>query len=253
MITTSTSSLYSSAANAPGSRAKRVAIIQSNYVPWKGFFDLINAVDEYIILDSVQFTRRDWRTRNRIKTAGGERWLSIPVSAHQHRSLRINEVEIANADWSRRHWDALRSAYLRTPFFAHQARWLEPLYQDLSSERLLTRVNERLLRAICAELGIGTVISRDTDYALPRDESASARLLSLCLQTGASAYVSGPSARAYLDTSLFEAQGVEVNWMEYADYPIYPQPHGPFRHEVSILDLLFCTGPSAREYALPRG
>jgi len=229
----------------PREEVKRVAIVQSSYVPWKGYFDMINLADELILLDSVQFTRRDWRNRNRIKTPQGARWLTIPVITKGRYLQRIDEVEVEDPGWADRHWRTLGQHYQASPCFATMRELVQPLFFEGDQSRL-TEINRRLLTGLCELLGIHTPITRDTDYELRG--SSSERLLALCLQAGATHYLSGPAARAYLDVEAFAERAVEVEWMDYSGYPRYPQLHPPFEHGVSVLDLLFNTGGEAPSY-----
>jgi WbqC-like protein family len=224
---------------------RRTAIVQSNYIPWKGYFDLIAHVDAFVLLDEVQYTRRDWRNRNRIKTPAGLRWLSIPVQTRGAYRQRIDETRIADPGWRRSHWGAIEQAYRDAPHFEAVAAELEPLYASLDAE-LLSEVNAAFLRRICALLGIDTPLSWSSEYETGAERSR--RLLDICLATGAEEYVSGPAARAYLDVELFERAGVGVAWFDYSGYAPYEQPHGPFEHGVSAIDLLFCAGDGSRRY-----
>lgn len=228
----------------------RVAVVQSNYLPWKGYFDLIAAVDHFVLYDEVQYTRRDWRNRNRIKTAGGLRWLTIPVQTKGAFTQRIDETRIADPGWARSHWSALEQAYGDAPAFADTAAWLTALYRDFADD-LLSDVNEALLRRVCEQLQITTPISRSTAH--PGAGGRSERLLSICTALGATEYVSGPAAKGYLDIDLFAQASVDVRWFDYTGYREYPQLHGTFVHEVSIIDLLFNTGSRGREWLLGSG
>jgi hypothetical protein len=230
------------------SNQRTVAIVQSNYIPWKGYFDLIARADDFILLDNVQYTRRDWRNRNRIKTAAGPRWLTIPVQAKGRYSQRIDETLVADAGWHDSHWSAICQAYRAAAHFAEVAAVLEPVYASLTQERLCD-INATLLATLCEMLGISTRMSRSTDY--PAREERSERLLDLTLAVGATEYLSGSAAQGYLDIAAFERAGVEVAWMSYEGYPEYPQLHPPFDHAVSVLDVLFNVGPdAARDYLL---
>ena len=232
---------------------KRVAIVQSNYVPWKGYFDLIAAVDEFILLDDAQYTRRDWRNRNRIKTPQGLKWLTVPVEVKGRYTQRIDETMIADPDWPRAHWQTLAHAYRSATGFEQLAPRLEPLYLECEAERL-SDVNRRFLGELCELLGIDTKLSWSTDYE--PGGAKSERLVGLCVAAGAGEYLSGPAARDYLDEGMFREAGVEVTWFDYSGYPEYPQLHGPFEHRVSVLDLLLNTGSDARDYikaARPNG
>jgi hypothetical protein len=224
---------------------KSVAIVQSCYVPWKGYFDLIGAVDEFVLFDDRQFTRRDWRNRNRIKTRQGTQWLTIPVKVKGKYLQRIDETETEGVEWRERHLRTITHAYAGAPHLRAYLPLLEELYLG-SDETRLSLVNRRFLEALSAELGIETRLTWSTDYAVAGDRTS--RLVKLCLAAGADRYVSGPRARAYLDESLFAAAGIDVVYADYAGYPEYPQPHPPFEHEVSILDLLLCTGRNAARY-----
>jgi hypothetical protein len=227
---------------------KRVAIVQSNYLPWKGYFDLINAVDEFVLLDEVQYTRRDWRNRNRIKTPNGPIWLTIPVETKGKYRQRIDETRIADRGWARTHWQTLAQAYARTPFFGEYGEHFRGTYEECAELDLLSTVNRRFIELVCRLLELPTRLSWSMDYRARPGRSE--RLLDLCLQAGATTYVSGPAARDYLDERLFAEAGVEVAWMSYEGYPEYPQPHPPFEHQVSCVDLLFSVGPQSPRYML---
>jgi hypothetical protein len=224
---------------------KRIASVQSNYIPWKGHFDLIASVDEFIFFDDMQYTRRDWRNRNRIKTASGTRWLTIPVEVSGRYHQRIDETAISDPAWARSHWSTLAQAYRDAPHFRSLAPRIEALYGAAVSP-MLSEVNQSFTREICAMLGIDTRFSRSTDYGSFPGKTE--RLVSLCLAAGGTHYVSGPTARDYLDPLLFERAGLVLEWMDYGGYPEYPQLHPPFEHTVTVLDLLFNTGPQAPRY-----
>lgn len=222
---------------------KRIAIIQSNYIPWKGYFDLIAAVDEVILYDDVQFTKNDWRHRNLIKTPSGVQWLSLPAGQSIHR--RIRDVELAPQPWRIKHWKALRSNYSRAACFDEVATWLEPAYLG-ENETRLSYVNRHLIERVCAFLGIGTRISWSWDY--PHAGGRNQRLIDICTHAAADTYVSGPAARDYLDESAFAERGIAVHWFDYVGYPTYPQLWGGFVHEVSVLDLLFNCGSQSPRF-----
>lgn len=221
---------------------KRIAAIQSSYVPWKGYFDAINCVDEFVLLDDVQYTKRDWRNRNRIKSVDGSRWLTVPVQVKGRFHQRIDETLIADPRWGRAHWSVLHQTYRRAPHFDQLRERFAPLYLERSFQRL-SDLNRALLEAACRWLGITTPLRWSTDYQV--SGTASRRLLELCLAAGADEYVSGPAARAYLDVELFAAHGVRVRWIDYRGYPPYEQFGEPFEHTVSVLDVLAHLGDDA--------
>jgi hypothetical protein len=225
---------------------KTVAIVQSNYVPWKGYFDLIHLADEFVLLEDVQFTRRDWRNRNRIKTPQGPIWLTIPVEVKGRYHQTIRETKIAEPGWADRHLSSLRHSYARAPHFRELEPLLESIYANASAESNLSAVNRVFIDAVCALLAIDSKISTSADFAFADDPTE--RLVTICRQAGASRYLSGPSASAYLDEERFRREGIDVAYMSYEGYPEYPQLHPPFAHAVSILDLLLHTGSDARSF-----
>ncbi|HCM37299.1 MAG: hypothetical protein UV55_C0025G0009 [Candidatus Gottesmanbacteria bacterium GW2011_GWC1_43_10] len=225
-------------------KSKTVAIVQSNYIPWKGYFDLINKVNEFILFDDVQYTARDWRNRNLIKTPQGCIWLTIPLTKSP-RSTKIKDKKIADHNWGKRHWQILTDHYAKAPYFSTFREIFADLYLN-SREVYLSQINFKFIKAINKLLKIKTKISWSSDYEFVSGKTA--RLISLCQQTGATQYISGPKAKSYIAASLFRKANVRLTWMDYANYPRYNQLYPPFVHEVSVLDLLFHTGPQARKY-----
>jgi hypothetical protein len=234
----------------PHRTAKKIAIVQSNYIPWKGYFDLIRRSDEFVLYDDAQYTKRDWRNRNRIKTPHGPIWLSIPVEVKGKYLQAIKDTRVSDASWNERHLKTIVANYARAPYYRHYREAVEELFLGCRT-RLLSEINFRFLSRICEMLGITTRLSWSMDYTGMHAPGKNERLLELCRQAGATEYLSGPSARGYLDASLFEAAGMTLTFMDYTGYPEYPQLHPPFDHFVSILDLLFSTGPDALSYMLP--
>src|SRR5437764_11272519 len=198
---------------------KSVAIVQSCYIPWKGYFALIRNVDEFILYDERQFTRRDWRNRNRIKTPQGIQWLTIPVETKGRYHQRIDETLISDPRWGEQHWKTIAHNYAAASHFADFRDRFEHLYQQ-ATDSLLSVVNRRFLEAVCDILGISTRFSWSTDYTATGAKSE--RLVSICLAAGASDYVSGPRARSYLDESAFARAGVSVSSFDYSGYRQYP-------------------------------
>ncbi|WP_175755471.1 WbqC family protein [Burkholderia ambifaria] len=226
---------------------KRIAIVQSNYIPWKGYFDLIAATDEFILYDDAQYTRRDWRNRNQIKTPQGVQWLTVPVRVKGRYHQSIRETEIDGTEWAEQHWTRLRQNYARAPHFARYAPELEALYLH-GRHDTLSALNLAMLTWVNRQLGIATRMSSSSDYTLEGDRTD--KLLNLCLQAGATEYLSGPAARDYLDESRFAAAQVAVRWFDYPAYPPYAQLWGEFVHGVTVLDVLFHCGPDARRHVV---
>lgn len=221
-----------------------VAVLQSNYVPWKGYFDIVHDVDTFVFYDDVQFTKNDWRNRNRIKTRQGVQWLTVPVGADIGRTIR--EVAIADAHWQRKHYETLRQSYGKAPCFEEVRPFLEHVYLERRWDNL-SEMNQFLIAAVSRDfLGLATRFDDSSRYALAGAKQE--RLLALLAAMKATRYVSGPSGRDYMDVGAFEAAGIEVVFKDYSRYPEYPQLHPPFEHHVSILDLLVHTGRDAPRY-----
>jgi hypothetical protein len=222
----------------------RVAIIQSGYLPWKGYFDIIHDVDLFIFLDNVQFTSRDWRNRNRIKTLQGLAWLTVPVG--NRRELAIDQVPIQDTRWQRDHWSSLRHHYARAPHFRRHQGFFEDLYLGRAWGSL-AELNTFIIRHLAQEcLGLNTPFMDARAFSSAGGRMG--RLLDILQQAGAGQYVSGPSTRGYLDVAELNRAGIAVTFKNYDGYPEYRQFFPPFCHQVSVLDLLFHTGPDAPWY-----
>jgi len=223
--------------------AKSIAMSQSNYIPWKGYFDLISRADEFVICDDVQYTKQDWRNRNILKTQNGLQWLTIPVKGSTH--SKINEIEIAEKGWNLKHWKTVSQEFNHSKYFETVGPEIEMWYIQAEQNRL-SEINFHFIKKIIQFLNITTAVKPYSDY--PVDEEKNERILSVCKAAGADVYVSGPAAKAYIDKKRFEENGIAVEWMDYDNYPEYPQLFGEFNHHVTILDLIFNTGENARKF-----
>jgi WbqC-like protein family len=227
--------------------AKKVAVVQSNYIPWKGYFDLINSVDEFILFDDVQYTKRDWRNRNLIKTPSGPIWLTIPAAVKGKYHQKICDTLVSEPQWGLQHWKTIMQWYAKAPHFSTYREIFEALYLGMNEDHL-SKINYGFIKRICELLGIRTKLSWSSSYEII--EGKTERLVHLCKLAEASEYISGPSAQAYLDTKQFESSGITVRYMSYEGYPTYSQLYPPFEHAVSIVDLLFSEGPDSPKYML---
>lgn len=223
---------------------RKAAILQSAYIPWRGYFDLIASVDEFILYDDVQFSHGDWRNRNTIKTANGPKWLTIPVPKKHRISTRICDIEVSHPTWAEGHWQKIIESYRKAACFETGRTLLQPLYERSGTH--LSTINAEFLKGICAHLGIETRLSSVSDYHVGSGKSQ--RLIELCKATNCTTYVSGPAAKAYLDVTAFEQQDVNVEWFSYDQLEPYPQLHGDFINAVSIIDLLMNCGNEARRF-----
>jgi len=221
-----------------------VAIIQSSYIPWKGYFDIIHDVDEFIFLDDVQYTIRDWRTRNRIKTANGMIWLTVPAGSDRNRL--ICDVALDDSSWQERHWKSIVHSYSRAPYFRQYAEFFETFYRGRSWSNL-SEMNRAITQRIAHELlGLQTIFTDSRAYA--SQGAKQDKIIDLLRLSEADCYISGPSAAGYLEPEKFEELGVNLVFKDYSDYPQYEQLYPPFEHAVSIMDLIFNTGSNATDY-----
>ncbi len=217
--------------------SKKIAISQSNYLPWRGYFDLIDSVDAFLLYDIVQFTKNDWRNRNKILTPFGVKWLTIPVG--QKIDRRICDVDLPDTDWREKHIEKLYESYKNAPNFQLVMSQLEPVIGDISIKKL-SDLNRRLIEKICQLLRIETVISEVNDrfleYTCP-----SRRLVEICKSEGAREYCTGPNGLNYLNLDIFAQEGITVTVFEYQKYTTYKQLWADsFEEGLSVADYLFC-------------
>jgi hypothetical protein len=190
----------------------------------------------------MQYTRRDWRNRNRIKTPQGTCWLTIPTDVTGKYSQKIRETKTSDSRWAADHWKSIRQFYSRARYFQEYHKILEELYLGCD-ETSLSSINRRFLKSFCDLLGISTVLTWSMQYSVP--DGKTERLVSICKQAGATTYLSGPAARDYIEPELFARAGIELVYFDYNGYPAYNQLYPPFVHEVSMIDLLLNEGPAA--------
>lgn len=227
-------------------RMKRIAILQSNYLPWKGYFDLMAYVDEFIFYDEAQYTTQDWRNRNLIKTPHGLKWLSVPVKFEFEQRTPIASIDIDGDRWREQHWRSIQFNHARARHAACASDLLGPIYLGPSPTKL-SELNRQSIAAIARFLGIRTPLVNSADYPSVKGDPTR-RLVEICVQAGATHYVSGPTARSYLREPLFHAEGLAVEWFDYDGYPTYPQLWGDFEHRVSVIDVLFNCGPQSADF-----
>lgn len=219
----------------------KIAIHQPQYLPWLGYFAKMDQVDRFVLLDDVQFKKNEWQNRNRIKTAAGWQWLTVPVL---HRfPQQLCEVRIDRAaPWSRKHLQALISCYAFAPFFEDHRPFLTEIYAR--EWTLLGDLNRASLSYLVEALGLETKLILASTLALPDACVATARLVAICQALGADTYLSGAGGRAYLEMERFEAAGIQVDFQIF-HCPSYPQPFGAFIPNLSVVDLLCnCGGQS---------
>ena len=219
----------------------RVGVIQSNYIPWRGYFDFIDDVDLFVFHDDLQYTKGDWRNRNKIKTPKGLVWLTVPVKYHKTSQLILETNIDYSQKWQAAHINKFRANYIKAPFFKDAMALLE---EGLAyADPIISQLNIRLIKLICDYLGITTPFVNSRDLAVTGAKTE--KLIRLLKKVSATTYVSGPTAKVYLDETLFRENGIRLEYKTY-DYLPYPQQWGEFIGNVSVLDLIANTGPEAR-------
>jgi len=225
---------------------KKIAILQPNYIPWKGVFDLIDRVDVFVFYDDVQYTGKDWRNRNRIRTAHGELWLTVPVLTKGLYTQRICDAEIDPAsNWQNKHYKAFRANYQKAAYFKAYEYLLEEIYLARKWAKI-SDLDIFATKLIAAAIGVSAEWYRSSDLGQPGGKNGE-RAINLCKALGCDYFINGPSARAFMDESLFRDQGIVLDYMSYS-YPEYPQRYQPFEHQVTALDVIFNCGPASRSF-----
>ncbi|HZT87592.1 MAG TPA: WbqC family protein [Stellaceae bacterium] len=218
-----------------------VSINQPAYLPWLGYFHRIAVSDLHIVLDHVQFEKNSFTNRNRLRAAGGPVWLSVPVrTSGRFGALPIADLEIADAGWRRKHWDTMRFAYAKAPFFAAHERFFRELYAREWPR--LAPLNEAITGELCAAFDIATPRVRSSDLGV--GGSKGELVLNLCRAVGATTYLSGPLGRDYLDPEAFAAAGIVLAFHNY-EHPEYRQVLPGFEPFMAAPDLLFNHGPDS--------
>lgn len=227
---------------------KKVAILQSNYIPWKGVFDMINQVDIFVFFEDVDYTNRDWRTRNKIRTNDGLKWLTVPVKK-MPRGTKIFDIKISNdGKWQKKHKSTISQSYSKAKYFQDYKWILDDIYDKEWDS--LSDFNIYTTKLICKLLSIDCefVNSKDIESSGFKDD----KLISICKSLSANYYLSGPSAKDYIDDKKFENEKIELAYIDYNGYLEYEQVQNDFEHYVSILDLIFNCGPDSKKYIVNR-
>lgn len=220
---------------------KTAAIMQPTYLPWTGYFGMIDAVEIFVLYDDVQFVQRSWQRRNKIKTANGWTWLTVPIE--EKFGQAINEVRISTAvDWKTKHWKSIVHSYQKAPFFKDYRNEFENFYQ--SPYEKLSDLNAGAIRLIAGLLGISTEIVLASSLGV--SGSKTDRLLAVLEKIGADSYVSSPTSQCYMENEKFHQNNLRLIWYEY-EHPIYSQLYGEFIPFLSVIDLLFNEGPRSLE------
>lgn len=228
----------------------KVAISQSNYIPWKGYFDMIAKSDVFVLYDEMQYTRRDWRNRNKIKTPNGLIWLTIPVKAKGNYYQKINEIRVSDRGWAKKHLKSIELNYKKAAYFETVFPLIEQWYKEAAEFDFLSEINRFFLEKICDRIGIKTRLVNSSQYTITGSKTEA--LISILDQMdNVDVYISGPSAKDYLNTTPFQSRDIEIEWMDYQHYPEYTQLYGSFEHGVSVLDVLLNCGFESTKDIIP--
>ena len=221
----------------------RVTILQPSYLPWLGFFEQMNRSDNFVLLDDVQYTRRDWRNRNRIRAVENWAWLTVPVLQKSRFSQTLLETKIDNSlPWRRKHLETIRQHYSKSPFFEDYFPQCEKIYK-----KEWGFLFDLCLETICLikeGIGITTPILRSSELNVTGEKTV--RLLSICKELGATQYLSGDAGSNYISEDDFSSQGISLEYQNYT-HPVYPQAYSGFVSHLSAIDLLFNSGKNSLE------
>jgi hypothetical protein len=224
-----------------------VVILQPSYIPWRGYFDQIRRADLFIFYDDIQYDKHGWRNRNQIKTTQGKQWLTIPVHSHGVTGgIPIKNVKIDwSKPWAKNHLKALTIAYGKAPYFKKYLPLIESFY--IRHDETLADFTIATTEAIARTLGIRSTRFMRSSEITGINGQKTDRLIQILTRVGAKHYISGPSARGYIELDKFDAAGIALEYIKY-DYPSYEQLYPPFEPFVSVLDLLFMTGEQALDH-----
>lgn len=227
----------------------KLAAIQSSFIPWRGYFNLIRTVDKFIFYENTQYTRRDWRNRNKIKTSNGVAWITVPIQSKGNYETKLCDIKLSETPWRKKQLSLIQHAYKKTPFFDDIYPIISEVIED-NSVNGLSDLNIALIKNICRYLGFKTEFIIDTDLIDQTfiNLSKTEKLLYFCQVTNSKQYFTGPSAANYMETSILTNAKVDVIFFEYQQAKFYDQLWGKFEKDLSILDLLFNLGDDTPDF-----
>lgn len=224
----------------------KIAILQPNYIPWKGVFDLINRVDTFVFYDDVQYTTKDWRNRNKIKTENGSMWLSVPVLNKSRRHQLICDAMIDKTKhWQKDHFKKISFYYKKTKYFNEYKHLLDTIYLE-NQWNCLSELNIYSTMLIASEIGINANWIKSSDLKIHGSKNGE-KVVKICKMLGCNEFINGPSSKAFMDEHLFKQNGIRLDYMSYS-YPEYEQAYEPFLHQVTVLDVLFNCGKDSKKF-----
>lgn len=222
---------------------KRISILQPGYLPWLGFFQQMERCDVFVLLDDVQFTKNDWRNRNRIKTATGVQWLTVPVLHKFGQTIKDTLID-NKSRWAKKHIQSLKTSYGKSTYFGSYFEEIEKYYQR--EWKYLIDIDRELTAWFFNALKLKRELHVSSELNLASDDRQ-LRLIEICETLGCDVFYEGKSGRNYMDVQLFREKGIDVEFQDYA-HPFYTQlwtgKQGFISH-LSIIDLLFNEGPDS--------
>lgn len=218
----------------------KVIITQSNYIPWKGYFSAMREATHLVLYDDMQYTKRDWRNRNKLITLNGPKWLSIPIEVKGKYFQKINESKVSDLEWGIKHWNFIESNYKKSPYFNEYKEYFKDLFLNPTSE-FLSEINLEFIKRIIILLNIDIKILSSKEFELKGDKTE--KLVNICKELNTTTYYTGPTAKNYMDENLFINNNIKIEYYNFSGYPEYKQQWDRFDHAVSILDMFFNLGP----------
>ena len=227
--------------------ANKIIITQSNYIPWKGYFTTMKKATHIILYDDAQYTRRDWRNRNKIITQKGPTWLTIPIDVKGKFDQKVNEAKVKNNQWPIDHWNKIRENYKKAPCFKQYSKYFEDIYlKQLPKYEYLSDINRIMLKECINLLDIKIEVLDSRDFDIRGGKTG--KLINICKDLEANEYFTGPAAKGYMEESLFDENNIKLTYYDLENFPEYKQMWKGFSHHVSILDMFFNLGDETNKY-----
>ena len=225
----------------------KIIITQSNYIPWKGYFTTMKKATHIVLYDDAQYTKRDWRNRNKIITPNGPTWLSIPIDVKGKYLQKINEAKVADRSWCTSHWNKIKQNYKKAPNFKEYSDIFEEIYlRDFPKYDYLTDINSHMLRKCINILGLKTKILDSRDFEITGGKTE--KLINICNYLEADEYFTGPAAKGYIEEDLFVKNNIKLSYYNLSGFPEYDQLWSKFEHKVSVIDMFFNLGSKTPDY-----
>jgi hypothetical protein len=225
----------------------KIIITQSNYIPWKGYFTTMKYATHIVLYDDAQYTKRDWRNRNKIITQKGPTWLTIPIDVKGKFNQKVNEAKVKNNQWPIDHWNKIRENYKKAPHFKQYSKHFEDIYlKELPKYEYLSDINRFMLVTCVDLLGIDIEILDSREFDIRGGKTG--KLINICKDLEAGEYFTGPAAKGYMEENLFDENNIKLTYYDLENFPEYNQSWDGFSHYISVLDMFFNLGDETSKY-----